>query len=51
MDRDNGIFYEMLTYPIAAREYLLGKVLFNVAIATGAGGMTVVLAAVCSARR
>ena len=32
MDRDNGIFYEMLTYPISRAEYLIGKVLFNVAI-------------------
>ncbi|HWZ53981.1 MAG TPA: ABC transporter permease, partial [Candidatus Acidoferrales bacterium] len=33
MDRDNGIFYEMLTYPMSRAEYLLGKVLFNVFIA------------------
>jgi ABC-2 type transport system permease protein len=33
MDRDNGIFYEMLTYPMSRSEYLLGKVLFNVFIA------------------
>src|SRR6185295_18208784 len=32
MDRDNGIFYEMLTYPISRAQYLVGKVLFNVAI-------------------
>ncbi len=30
MDRDNGIFYEMLTYPISRAEYLVGKVLFNI---------------------
>ena len=29
MDRDNGIFYEMLTYPMRRSEYLLGKGLFN----------------------
>ena len=33
MDRDNGIFYEMLTYPMSRSEYLLGKVLFNIFIA------------------
>jgi len=33
LDRDNGIFYEMLTYPMSRSEYLLGKVIFNVAIA------------------
>ncbi len=32
LDRDNGIFYEMLTYPMRRSEYLLGKVLFNVCI-------------------
>ena len=33
LDRDNGIFYEMLTYPMSRSQYLLGKVLFNVAVA------------------
>ncbi|HKV27852.1 MAG TPA: ABC transporter permease [Candidatus Acidoferrales bacterium] len=32
LDRDNGIFYEMLTYPMRRSQYLLGKVLFNVCI-------------------
>src|SRR2546426_12239800 len=32
LDRDNGIFYEMLTYPLSRAQYLLGKVLFNVLI-------------------
>jgi len=32
LDRDNGIFYEMLTYPLSRAEYLLGKVLFTVFI-------------------
>jgi len=34
MDRDNGIFYEQLTYPMTRGEFLLGKVLFNCIIAT-----------------
>jgi len=32
LDRDNGIFLEMLTYPMRRSEYLLGKVLFNICI-------------------
>jgi ABC-2 type transport system permease protein len=33
LDRDNGIFFEMLTYPISRSEYLVGKVVVNVCIA------------------
>jgi ABC-2 type transport system permease protein len=44
MDRDNGIFYEMLTYPLSRSEYLVGKVLFNVFIASAQAAVTVVLA-------
>ena len=44
MDRDNGIFYEMLTYPISRAEYLVGKVLFNVAIGLAQALVTVLLA-------
>jgi ABC-2 type transport system permease protein len=46
LDRDNGIFYEMLTYPMSRSQYLLGKVLFNVFIATMQAAITVGLAAV-----
>ena len=45
MDRDNGIFYEMLTYPLSRSQYLLGKVLFNVLIAIFQTIVTIVLAA------
>lgn len=45
MDRDNGIFYEMLTYPMSRAEYLVGKVLFNVAIGVVQAFITVLLAA------
>jgi ABC-2 type transport system permease protein len=45
LDRDNGIFYEMLTYPMSRSEYLLGKVLFNVLIAVLQSVITVLLAA------
>jgi ABC-2 type transport system permease protein len=44
MDRDNGIFYEMLTYPLSRSEYLIGKVLFNVIIASAQATVTVLLA-------
>ena len=46
MDRDNGIFYEMLTYPISRAEYLIGKVLFNAFIGLVQALITVVLASV-----
>jgi hypothetical protein len=43
MDRDNGIFEEMLTYPISRAEYLVGKVLFNVGIGLAQALVTVLL--------
>lgn len=43
MDRDNGIFYEMLTYPMSRSECLVGKVLFNVFIAILQTMITLVL--------
>jgi ABC-type multidrug transport system permease subunit len=46
LDRDNGIFYEMLTYPMSRSQYLLGKVLFNILVAVLQTALTVVLAAV-----
>jgi ABC-2 type transport system permease protein len=46
LDRDNGIFYEMLTYPLSRPQYLLGKVLFNVLVALVQALLTVMLAAV-----
>ena len=45
LDRDNGIFYEMLTYPLSRSQYLLGKVLFNVLVAVIQALLTVALAA------
>ena len=44
LDRDNGIFYEMLTYPLSRSEYLIGKVLFNVLVALVQALLTVTLA-------
>src|SRR4030095_1260808 len=46
MDRDNGIFFEMLTYPMRRSEYLLGKCLFNLLIAVGQASIAVLLARV-----
>lgn len=45
LDRDNGIFYEMLTYPLSRSQYLLGKVLFNILVGVVQAALTVVLAA------
>lgn len=45
VDRDNGIFYEMLTYPLSRATYLLGKVLFNLLLAVTQALITVSLAA------
>jgi ABC-2 type transport system permease protein len=45
MDRDNGIFYEMLTYPMTRSEYLVGKVLFNVLVAVVQAAVTIALGA------
>jgi ABC-2 type transport system permease protein len=45
LDRDNGIFYEMLTYPMSRAQYLLGKVLFNVLVAVLQTAITVLLGA------
>jgi ABC-2 type transport system permease protein len=44
LDRDNGIFFEMLTYPLSRAAFLLGKVLFNVVIAAAQAAVTVALA-------
>ncbi|MCL6482135.1 MAG: ABC transporter permease [Firmicutes bacterium] len=41
LDRDNGIFYEMLTYPMRRAEYLAAKVLFNLGVAVAQAAITV----------
>jgi len=41
LDRDNGIFYEMLTYPMSRSEYLLGKLVFNIGIAVVQAALTI----------
>jgi ABC-2 type transport system permease protein len=42
MDKDSGIFYEMLTYPITRPQILLGKITFNV-LAALLGTLLVIL--------
>jgi len=34
MDKDSGIFYELLTYPITRQQLLLGKICFNVVLSS-----------------
>ncbi|HKV06220.1 MAG TPA: ABC transporter permease [Candidatus Acidoferrales bacterium] len=43
MDRDNGIFFEMLTYPMSRAQYLLGKMLANVFVGMVQAAITLVL--------
>jgi ABC-2 type transport system permease protein len=42
MDKDSGIFYELLTYPITRRQFLLGKICFNVLL-SAVGSLLAVL--------
>jgi ABC-2 type transport system permease protein len=44
MDRDNGVFFEMLTYPMSRMDYLAGKFLFTVGLALVQTLLTVALA-------
>jgi len=46
MDRDNGIFYEMLTYPLSRTQYLVGKVVFNLFVVVVQAALAVALAGV-----
>jgi ABC-type multidrug transport system permease subunit len=41
MDRDNGIFYEMLTYPMTRAQYLFGRMLFTVLLALAQAALTI----------
>jgi ABC-2 type transport system permease protein len=44
MDRDNGIFYEMLTYPMTRAQYLFGRMLFTVLLAIAQAALTLAAA-------
>jgi ABC-2 type transport system permease protein len=45
MDKDSGIFYELLTYPITREQLLIGKICFNVLLSM-TGSLLVILVAV-----
>jgi len=46
MDKDSGIFYELLTYPITRPQLLIGKISFNVLLAVIGSVLAVVLGVV-----
>lgn len=41
VDRDNGIFYEFLTYPMTRGEFLVGKIIFNCLLAVVQSAITI----------
>jgi ABC-2 type transport system permease protein len=43
MDKDSGIFFELLTYPITRRQLLIGKVCFNVLLSVLGAFLAIVL--------
>ncbi len=46
MDKDSGIFYELLTYPITRTQLLIGKISFNVLLAVIGSALSILLGAV-----
>jgi ABC-2 type transport system permease protein len=43
MDKDSGIFYELLTYPITRQQILIGKIGFNVLVSLIGSALVVLL--------
>ncbi|MBM2842161.1 MAG: Transport permease protein [Bacteroidetes bacterium] len=43
VDRDNGLFYEFLTYPMTRSQFLVGKILFNCLLSLGQSVFTMAL--------
>ena len=43
MDKDSGIFYELLTYPITRAQLLIGKISFNVLLAVIGSALAIAL--------
>jgi ABC-2 type transport system permease protein len=41
VDRDNGIFYEFLTYPMTRAQFLFGKILFNTLLSLLQAALTI----------
>jgi ABC-2 type transport system permease protein len=46
VDRDNGIFYELLTYPMTRSQFLVGKIVFNCLLAIIQAAITVLVGAI-----
>jgi ABC-2 type transport system permease protein len=46
MDKDSGIFYELLTYPITRQQLLIGKICFNVLLSVIGSFLTIMVGAV-----
>jgi ABC-2 type transport system permease protein len=46
MDKDSGIFFELLTYPITRRQLLIGKICFNVLLSLMGSFLTILLAVI-----
>ncbi|HXG01630.1 MAG TPA: ABC transporter permease [Bacteroidota bacterium] len=46
VDRDNGIFYEFLTYPMTRGQFLVGKIIFNCLLALTQSAITISMGAV-----
>jgi ABC-2 type transport system permease protein len=44
VDRDNGIFYEFLTYPMTRGQFLIGKIIFNCLMSLVQATLTIGLA-------
>ncbi len=44
LDKESGIFYELLTYPITRRQLLIGKICFNVMLSALGSLLTMALA-------
>ena len=42
MDKDSGIFYELLTYPLTRRQFLLGKIAFNVLLSLAGASLALI---------
>jgi ABC-2 type transport system permease protein len=43
-ERENGIFYEVLTYPVSRQELVVGKILFNVILSLAGCGLAIICA-------
>jgi ABC-2 type transport system permease protein len=46
LDKDSGIFYELLTYPFTRRQFLVGKICFNVLLSVLGSFLAISLAIV-----